>query len=373
LIVRELRLRNYRNVIELEIEFDSSVNLLLGSNAQGKTNILEAIGVLAIGKSHRTNKDKEMVRWESEQTVIAASLTKKSGTAELEIRIGAEGKRAKINGLNQNKLSQYIGTLKTVIFAPEDLDMIKGTPTIRRRFLDMELTQIEPSYLHHLSTYQKTLIQRNHLLKDTSSGNNKKTMMDVLEVWNEQLAIHGSKMITKRQNFIEKLQRWSAKIHSGITDGEEQLQIKYMHGFEDTKDESTVLEQFVVKLSELREQEFRRGMTLVGPHRDDLVFIVNGKEVQLYGSQGQQRTVALSVKLAEIDLIFEETGEYPVLLLDDVLSELDEKRQTRLIESFQDKVQTFITGTGMENIQLHKLGKVRKFIVQQGAISREQE
>jgi DNA replication and repair protein RecF len=259
--------------------------------------------------------------------------------------------------------------LNVVMFAPEDLDIVKGNPSIRRRFLDMEIGQVHPAYLYECAQYQKILQQKNNLLKQMRSSDS--ISLAMLDVWNEQLAAHGVKMMKKRQSFIKKLQEWAQKIHHGITNGLEDLQIVYVPSLSvsEEEQESVLFDQFMIKLSQMKDQEIRRGVTLVGPHRDDLLFYINNKEVQTYGSQGQQRTTALSLKLAEIELIREEVGEYPVLLLDDVLSELDQFRQTQLIQTFQNKVQTFITTTGLESVHLDQVNHAKVYHVSNGNVS----
>lgn len=368
MFVKNIRLEHYRNYEHLKLDSFENVNLLLGNNAQGKTNLLEAILLLALTKSHRTSKDKELISFQADAAVLAALIEKKYGDVSLELRLSGQGKKAKLNGLEQRKLSDFVGTLNVVMFAPEDLEIVKGTPGTRRRFLDMEIGQVVPSYLFHLSQYQKVLAQRNNLLKNAYPAGPETLAM--LEIWNEQLAEHGVKIIKRRKQFIRKLQQWAADIHKGITNGAESLMLTYLPSFgeAETEDEAVLLEQFMIKLSQLREQEIRRGMTLAGPHRDDVAFHINGKEAQVFGSQGQQRTTALSLKLAEIELIHQEIGEYPVLLLDDVLSELDPYRQTQLIETFQSKVQTFITATGMESINAGRLKDAAIFHVDQGKV-----
>ncbi|MDF2644533.1 MULTISPECIES: DNA replication/repair protein RecF [unclassified Paenibacillus] len=369
MFLNRLVLSHYRNYDQIELTTDSNVNIFVGPNAQGKTNLLESIYVMAMTKSHRTHQDKELIGWNGEQTQLHAEIQKRYGSCKLDLSISTKGKKAKINGLEQKKLSNFIGALNVVMFAPEDLEIVKGTPGIRRRFLDMEIGQVQPSYLHDLSQYQKILVQRNNYLKQSFPG---KTAPDaMLDIWNEQLAQYGVKIMKKRQSFIKKLQQWAETIHRGITNDSEDLLIRYSPSFDMTpfEDESVLLDQFMIKLSLVRDQEFRRGVTLVGPHRDDLLFYINDKEVQTYGSQGQQRTTALSLKLAEIELIHEEVGEYPLLLLDDVLSELDEYRQTQLIRTFQQKVQTFITTTGLESVHLDQLDHASVFHVLKGNVS----
>lgn len=370
MFVKNIHLQHYRNLEEIKLDTDQNVNIFIGQNAQGKTNLLEAIFVLALTKSHRTSKDKELIGWNASSAYVEATIDKKYGPCHLELQLSQQGKKAKINGLEQKKLSNFIGALNVVMFAPEDLEIVKGTPGIRRRFLDMEIGQVQPNYLYALQQYQKIVIQRNNVLKNAwQQGSAVQTMLDV---WNEQLVTHGVKIIKKRKQFIKKLQQWAKSIHEGITNGLENLTIAYSPSFsvDDTEDEAVLFERFMIKLSQMKEQEVRRGITLVGPHRDDLSFFINEKEVQTYGSQGQQRTTALSLKLAEIELIHEEIGEYPILLLDDVLSELDQHRQTQLIATFQSKVQTFITTTGIESINASKLKDANMYHVRQGNVLR---
>ncbi|HEY0827015.1 MAG TPA: DNA replication/repair protein RecF [Bacilli bacterium] len=366
MFITNISLNHYRNYEQIYLNLNPNVNIFIGSNAQGKTNLLEAIFVMAMTKSHRTYKDKELIQWNHSNALIHCEVDKKYGKCQLDLNISAQGKAAKINGLEQKKLSHFIGSLNAVMFAPEDLEIVKGAPSIRRRFMDMEIAQMQSSYLHNLLQYQKILMQRNNYLKQLQFKQDNNHVL--LEIWDRQLVEYGVKIIKKRQNFIKKLQEWAEKIHSSITNHKEQLRIVYDPSFEISmsEDESVLFDQFMIKLSQVKEQELKRGVSLAGPHRDDLTFFINDKEVQTYGSQGQQRTAALSLKLAEIELIQEETGEYPVLLLDDVLSELDSYRQTQLIETFQNKVQTFITTTGIESVNLAKIPKSTIFQVNEG-------
>lgn len=367
--LNSIQLSGYRNYDKLDIKTDNQVNLFVGPNAQGKTNLLEAIFVLALTKSHRTSKDKELLGWNSSEARIRGEIDKKYGSLTLDLTLSTQGKKARINGLEQRKLSDFVGALNVVMFAPEDLEIVKGTPGTRRRFLDMEIGQVQPGYLYSLGQYAKVLMQRNNYLKKASPGSAQQTMM---EVWDMQLAEHGVKIVKKRQNFIRKLQKWAQHIHSGITAGSEELTIVYRPSFDidGVEEDSVLFEQFMIKLTQVKDQEMRRGMTLIGPHRDDMAFYINGKEASIYGSQGQQRTTALSLKLAEIELIHEEIGEYPLLLLDDVLSELDQNRQTQLIETFQSKVQTFITTTGLDSVNVSKLHDSRIYYVRDGQVAR---
>lgn len=365
--LEQLKLSHYRNYREIELRTDHQVNLFVGRNAQGKTNLLEAIYVLALTKSHRTHHDRELIGWEGETALISGDIRRKLGPCRMELSISSKGKRAKLNGLEQRKLSEYVGTLNVVLFAPEDLHIVKGSPGVRRRFLDMELGQVYPAYLYDLSQYQKLLTQRNNLLKQSAG---KPLSPGLLEVWDEQLATVGIKIMKKRQSFIKKLQAWAESIHRGITGGGESLVVSYAPSvpFTEGESDSVLFDRFMLKLTQVKEQELRRGVSLVGPHRDDLTFSINGRDVQTFGSQGQQRTTALSLKLAEIELIAEEVGEYPLLLLDDVLSELDKYRQTQLIETFQGKVQTFVTTTGLESVNFEKLRDAAVYRVSAGEV-----
>lgn len=368
----ELALDGFRNYGSLKLSIDGGVNIFIGPNAQGKTNLIEAVHVLSLTKSHRTSKDRELIGWDRQAAHLHARLERRHGTVGIDLQISHQGKKAQINGLEQRKLSSFVGTLNVVLFAPEDLDIVKGAPGVRRRFMDMEIGQVHPAYLYDMQQYQRVLQQRNQYLKTTDLS---RSSPEMLEVWNEQLASYGVKMMQKRKNFITKLQIWAEKIHQGITGGLEQLTVAYKPSFgnpesAEGQDETSLFNQFMLKLSQGKEQEFRRGTTLAGPHRDDLEFAINGKDVQAFGSQGQQRTAALSLKLAELELMREEIGEYPILLLDDVLSELDRMRQTQLIETFQSRVQTFITTTGLESVNMNRLKDAAIFHVRDGQLLR---
>ena len=368
MFLHEIRLSDYRNYEQIHFCTNAKVNLFIGKNAQGKTNLLEAIYVLALTKSHRTKSDKELIRFEQNSCHIQAQVEKKHGHLQLDLQIMQRGKKVKINGLEQKKLSDYVGQFNVVMFAPQDLDLVKDGPQVRRRFLDMEIGQIYPSYIYDVNQYAKVLEQRNHYLKNGFAGSVLNPQM--IEVWNEQLALYGSKIMVKRQNFISQLQSFAQKTHAGITKDQESLRLEYKPSFEYdfSAEQFTLIEQFMLKLREVKEQEMRRGITLIGPHRDDLCFFINDHDVQTFGSQGQQRTTALSLKLAEVEFIRQEVGEYPILLLDDVLSELDEERQLQLVETFRDKVQIFITSTGVEASFLQKLKEASTYHIHQASI-----
>lgn len=366
--IQNLTLKNYRNYQHIHVPFDDKVNVIIGENAQGKTNLMEAIYVLAFSKSYRTPRDKELIQWNENYATIEGTIYKRKRTFPLEIQLSSKGKKAKLNHIEQRRLSDYIGALNVVMFAPEDLNLVKGSPQIRRRFIDMEIGQIQPLYIYHLGQYLKVLKQRNHLLKNLQRRQtNDRTMLDVLT---EQLIEHASVIVEKRFVFLQLLRQWAAPIHKGISREKEMLEIKYLGSTDvsEMENKEKIRKAYQISFSQIVEKEIDRGNTLIGPHRDDLVFYVNGKDVQTYGSQGQQRTTALSLKLAEIELIRSEVGEYPVLLLDDVLSELDHYRQSHLLHTIQGKVQTFVSTTSISDIQHDTIRQAELFHIENGII-----
>ena len=366
--IQNLTLSSYRNYEHVELEFENKVNVIIGENAQGKTNLMEAIYVLAMAKSHRTSNDKELIRWDQDYAKIEGRVIKKNGPVPIQLVISKKGKKGKVNHIEQQKLSQYVGAVNTIMFAPEDLNLVKGSPQVRRRFLDMQIGQVSPVYLHDLSLYQKILSQRNHFLKQLQTR--KQTDQTMLDVLTEQLTEFAAKVVMKRLQFVDQLEKWAQPIHSGISRGLEELTSKYHTSLHvsDSPDLSKMINSYQESFSKLRDKEIERGVSLSGPHRDDVLFYVNGRDVQTYGSQGQQRTTALSLKLAEIDLIQEEIGEYPILLLDDVLSELDDYRQSHLLHTIQGRVQTFVTTTSVDGIDHQTLNEAGIFRVANGAL-----
>lgn len=366
--LQELQLRHFRNYPSADLELGPGINVLLGENAQGKTNLLEAIYVLALTRSHRTANDHDLVNWEAKTAKVSGRVVKSVGSVPLELTFSRQGKRAKVNHLEQARLSQYIGQLNVILFAPEDLAIVKGAPTVRRRFMDMEFGQMNPRYLYNLSQYRTLLKQRNRYLKDLQHKQNRDLLF--LSVLSDQLAAYGAEIIAQRLRMLHKLEHWAQAIHAEISQQKEELTFHYATQVPEDQltDPDTICAALTQLYKEHQDKELYRGTTLVGPHRDDLHFRVNGKNVQTFGSQGQQRTTALSVKLAEIDLMKEETGEYPVLLLDDVLSELDDARQTHLLKAIQDKVQTFITTTSLSGITRQLIKDPTIFHVANGTV-----
>ncbi|SDY36283.1 DNA replication/repair protein RecF [Thermoactinomyces sp. DSM 45892] len=366
--VQSLEIQRYRNISQLSLDCPQDLHIFVGPNAQGKTNILESLYLLALGKSHRTRSTKELIQFGEQHAILKARVKRNETGSRLEVRLRDLGKKVSINGIEQPKLSQYIGFLPAILFAPEDLAIVKGSPQIRRRFLDMEIGQVSPTYLYHLSQLHKLLTQRNSLLKGL--GTNKKFQVEFLDVYDEQLISLSLELWRKRFHFLKQLTKWSQEIHQSITSANEELLIEYLPSIPITAD--LAIEEwravFQAELQKVREKEIRRGSTLLGPQRDDFRLVANGLDLHTFGSQGQQRTAALSLKLAEIELIQQETGTYPILLLDDVLSELDDSRKTHLLEAIRGRVQTFVTTTNLEGIDGETLAKAQIYQIQQGNI-----
>lgn len=367
--LESIELTNYRNYSHLSLSFSDSVNVFLGENAQGKTNLLEAIYVLAIAKSARTSHDKDLIKWDEEYGKIEGRIAKRIDTVPMELVISKKGKKAKANHLEKRRLSEYVGICNVVMFAPEDLGLVKGSPAVRRRFIDMEIGQIAPVYIHDLGDYQKVLQQRNALLKDFSRHSGSSGAF--LDILTEKLIRLASGIVHRRLIFISELNQWAAGIHSDISHGREHLSVVYQSSVRDVlenSERSKIVTAYEKSYEQLKQREIERGLTLIGPHRDDLQFFINDRDVQTFGSQGQQRTTALSVKLAEIELIRHEVGEYPLLLLDDVLSELDDIRRTHLLGVFKQKVQTFVTTTSIAGLDRNLLDHAALFQIHQGKV-----
>lgn len=369
----ELQLNHYRNYESVDVHFSPDTNVLIGENAQGKTNLLEAIYVLALARSHRTNTDRELIQWHEDFAKITGLVQRSAGKTPLELVLSQKGKKAKVNHLEQAKLSQYIGQLNVVLFAPEDLNIVKGSPAVRRHFIDMEFGQMSSKYLYNISQYKSILKQRNQYLKQLQRRQAKDLVY--LGVLSDQLAAYGAEVTVARRQFLQQMEKWAQKLHQEITKDREVLTFKYQSQIPEEQLDQSVEEfyqQFQTLYEKQQIREVEQGTTLIGPHRDDVQFLVNDKDVQAFGSQGQQRTTALSVKLAEIDLMKAQTGEYPILLLDDVLSELDDLRQTHLLKTFQKKVQTFLTTTSLENVKKEIIATPRVFTVTNGVVIEEQ-
>ena len=355
MFVKCLKLMNFRNYNQLSLTFSDQYNVLYGENAQGKTNILEAVFLCATGRSHRTSKDTEMIQFSAEKASVELVLFKPDfGEIKIEIELGASGrKKVKLNEVQLKRMGDIMGHLNCVIFSPEDLNIIKDEPQQRRRFLDMFISQIRPAYFFDLQQYIGTMRHRNVLLKQIREERNRGTYqspnLSTLDVWDEQLSLLGARIMETRKNYINKLAYYTEKNHCEITASKEVSIAKYLPSVKITEEEFTggrqiIQDCFLRGLKGGREADISRTSTSVGSHRDDLCFFIDGKNVKLYGSQGQQRTTALALKMAQVDVMKEETGDMPVLLLDDVMSELDRERQDNLILNMK-KTQTILTGT----------------------------
>lgn len=358
MIIKSLELKNFRNYGELCMEFSNGTNILFGDNAQGKTNILESLYVCATSKSHKGSKDREMIQFKQNESHIRTVIEKNSFSNQIDIHLKKNSaKGIAVNQVPIRKASELFGILNIIFFSPEDLNIIKNGPSQRRRFLDMELSQLDKIYLFNITKYNKILIQRNKLLKDISF---RPDLKDTLEVWDEQLADYGSKVIVRRKQFTEELNGLIFQIHNKISGMKEEIVLKY--------EADTKAEEFRKSLSDSHERDLKTFMTTVGPHRDDISFIVNDTDIRKYGSQGQQRTAALSLKLAEIELVKSKINDTPVLLLDDVLSELDSNRQCQLLNSIND-IQTIITCTGLDEFIKTRFQINKVFSVTEGTVS----
>ena len=357
MIIQSLELENFRNYGTLSVHFDSRTNILYGDNAQGKTNILEAGYLSATTKSHKGSKDKDLINFASEEAHIRTYVMKDGLENRVDMHLRKnKSKGIAINGQKIKKAADLLGLLNVVFFSPEDLSIIKNGPSERRRFVDMELCQLDSVYLHNLNHYNKIVNQRNRLLKDLYANPGLK---DTLFLWDSQLVAFGQKIIERRNTFISQLNEIIYGLHLKLTGGKEELQIVY---------EPDVLAlDFEEKLQKCQERDIRLKQTSIGPHRDDFSFAVGTVDIRKFGSQGQQRTAALSLKLAEIELVKKMTKDVPLLLLDDVLSELDSNRQNYLLNSIGE-LQTIITCTGLEEFVNNRFEINKVFKVSDGVI-----
>ena len=355
--IESLELKNFRNYEELSIVLDPGTNILYGDNAQGKTNVLEAVYLCGTTKSHRGSKDKEMIRFEQDESHIWMMVKKDGVSHKIDMHLKKnKSKGIAIDGVPIRKASELFGIVNIVFFSPEDLNIIKNGPAERRRFLDSEICQLSRLYMIELANYNKVVAQRNKLLKEISFSGR---MADTLEIWDEQMVRYGTSIISERKKFISRLNDILSEIHQNLTGGKEQILITY---------EPNVSEEaFSEELKAGRERDLRFGQSYTGPHRDDFCVRVNDIDIRKYGSQGQQRTAALSLKLAEIRLVEEEIHDTPVLLLDDVLSELDGSRQNYLLQSIHS-IQTLITCTGLDEFVENHFEANSVFQVVEGSV-----
>ena len=357
MMIKSLALSDYRNYDSLTIEFCNGTNILYGDNAQGKTNILEAIYVSATTKSHKGSKDKDIVHFNKEEAHIRTNIEKDGVPSRIDMHLRKnKSKGIAVDGQKLKKAADLLGLCNVVFFSPEDLGIIKNGPSERRRFVDMELCQLDQFYLYNLNNYNKIVNQRNTLLKDMYFN---PQLRETLNIWDMQLVSYGSKIIERRKLFVDQLNEIIYDIHKKLSGGKEEIRIVY--------EPDVKIEEFEKELSLNQDRDIKAKMTTVGPHRDDFSFMIADTDIRKFGSQGQQRTAALSLKLSEIEIVKKITKDTPILLLDDVLSELDSNRQNYLLNSIGD-IQTIITCTGLEEFVNNRFEINRVFHVSNGEV-----
>lgn len=356
MFISTLRLNNFRNIENCALEFSQGVNVIYGKNAQGKTNILESVFLCSTGRSHRTRLEKELIRFGESHSNAGVLYNKRGVENSIEVYLkNNEKKGIAVNGGAIRRIGELFGRMQTVIFSPEDLYIINGSPSERRRFMDIQICQLDELYYYHLHTYHKVLKQRNSLLKQKWD----KSLKETVFAWDSQLVSHGIEIINIRNNFIGALFPIAQRIHSALTGGNETLVVEYRP--------CVLGKDFEKRLAKNIDKDISHGQTSIGPHKDDIVFYINGRDAKVYGSQGQKRTVMLACRLAEVELVSEEIGDPPVLLLDDALSELDGQRQELLAE-YAGGIQTIITATGMEDLIGQMKSGAKVFYIDSGII-----
>ena len=363
--VKTIRLKNFRNYEQALIEPDAGVTVFTGQNAQGKTNIIEALHLCCLGRSHRTPRDEELIRWGCDDALVRTQTTQRDGTHEVSILLSKRQKRKKtvrIGARQAERIGELLGHVCGVLFSPEDLMIIKSGPAERRRFIDMELSQLRPAYFYALQRAQRALNQRNALLREIAR---EPSLVSRLDMWDEQLAVCGGEIAENRREAVAALSQCAQEAHAALTDGREMLAIRYVSQAADAEKPA---QRLLERMRAARSEDLRRMTTTVGVHRDDLYITIDGKEARTYASQGQQRSAVLSLKLAQLELAERERGEAPVLMLDDVMSELDPGRRRQLIERI-DRVQTFVTCTDLSDLAGARQGAVYR--VEAGLLNRE--
>ncbi|MCI7736985.1 MAG: DNA replication/repair protein RecF [Clostridiales bacterium] len=360
--VRTLELFNFRNYGQARIEPDEGVTVFAGPNAQGKTNILEALHLCCLGRSHRTPRDEELIRWGEPSARVTVQTAQRDGTHEVGVLLSRTGKKKKIvriGARQAERIGELFGHVCGVLFSPEDLQIVKSGPAERRRFIDMQLSQLRPAYFYALQRAVRTLNQRNALLREIAKN---PSLTPTLEMWDEQLAQCGAQIAENRREAVERLGRFAAQAHSDLTGGRETLALRYLS----QAGEGDAREALLKRLHAARAEDLRRMSTSVGIHRDDILITIDGREARTFASQGQQRSAVLALKLAQLELCLAERGESPILMLDDVMSELDPQRRRQLIERI-DRVQTFVTCTDVSDLAGARQGAV--YHVENGRLS----
>jgi DNA replication and repair protein RecF len=366
--VCSLRLACFRNYTTLEVGFHPKLNLMIGDNAQGKTNILEAIYCLSTTRSFRSAPDEELIKIGEEEGALEGILQRENGEEQvrLEFRRG-KNKTLLVNGKKQKKLSSLLGRLPAVVFSPDDLFLVKGAPALRRRYLDVTILQMDAPYLSHLQNYERALKQRNSLLRQKANG-----WESQLEIWDLPIAEHGAALMVKRQKVARQLSDFAGRALWDLTGGSERFEVRYQPRVPWEEDERLLKEKIFLGLKESRAEEIARGSTLMGPHRDDLGLWVNEKSLRNFGSQGQQRTGALALKLAQLSLLAQGCHTEPLVLFDDVMAELDGKRREFFLNRLQQGGQAFLTGTSMDDFEAASQN-ARIFSVESGQLTLEQK
>ena len=373
--IKSLKLLYFRNYLSTNIEVHPSLNVLVGNNANGKTNIIESIFCLALGKSYRTKSDSECIMFGETATAMSCIVNKNNRELDIMLGINNKGKSAKIAGIKKTKLTDFVGELNVVLFSPEDLQIVKGSPALRREFMNREFYQFSRIYHKYYLMYQHLLKQRNSYLKDMRKNPKDEMSLAYLETLTSQLAKVALYITKERVSFVQDISKLTYKNMLNISNGQETLKIKYKSSVVDAlniaeiNDESFTEENLTKVMMKKSFDDIMRGSTKIGPQHDDLEFYINDLDAKMYASQGQQRSIVLSLKLAEINYLKEKTGTYPVLLLDDVLSELDKNRQLKLLDAINENVQTFITTPSISDIKEDLLKKAKVFKIEDGNIS----
>ena len=373
--IKSLKLLYFRNYLSMNIEVHPSLNVLVGNNANGKTNIIESIFCLALGKSYRTKSDSECIMFGETATAMSCIVNKNNRELDIMLGINNKGKSAKIAGIKKTKLTDFVGELNVVLFSPEDLQIVKGSPALRREFMNREFYQFSRIYHKYYLMYQHLLKQRNSYLKDMRKNPKDEMSLAYLETLTSQLAKVALYITKERVSFVQDISKLTYKNMLNISNGQETLKIKYKSSVLDAlniaeiNDESFTEENLTKVMMKKSFDDIMRGSTKIGPQHDDLEFYINDLDAKMYASQGQQRSIVLSLKLAEINYLKEKTGTYPVLLLDDVLSELDKNRQLKLLDAINENVQTFITTPSISDIKEDLLKKAKVFKIEDGNIS----
>ena len=373
--IKSLKLLYFRNYLSTNIEVHPSLNVLVGNNANGKTNIIESIFCLALGKSYRTKSDSECIMFGETATAMSCIVNKNDRELDIMLGINNKGKSAKIAGIKKTKLTDFVGELNVVLFSPEDLQIVKGSPALRREFMNREFYQFSRIYHKYYLMYQHLLKQRNSYLKDMRKNPKDEMSLAYLETLTSQLAKVALYITKERVSFVQDISKLTYKNMLNISNGQETLKIKYKSSVLDAlniaeiNDESFTEENLTKVMMKKSFDDIMRGSTKIGPQHDDLEFYINDLDAKMYASQGQQRSIVLSLKLAEINYLKEKSGTYPVLLLDDVLSELDKNRQLKLLDAINENVQTFITTPSISDIKEDLLKKAKVFKIEDGNIS----